>query len=419
MLKKITLTMLIFIASCSLLGNVILASENATVYLSSNKKEANKDEEIEITVNIQNTKTAACNIAVYFEETKVEFISDIENTNLVENKVNFVWFDQLGGEGAKEGEIVTFKFRAKEDGLVTFTVNGEFYNQKGQLIETDFKEEQVQIGKTEIDLQNQLQEEQGSNPETSNCNLKTLRVDAQGLTPTFEPQIEEYYLVVPNSIQSVDVLAVSDNPNAIIDIKGNTDLKEKINDIKIQVTSADKTKSKVYTIHVSKTDNVEIANTNLEILAIENILLNPPFEALQTNYKVEVSNETENLNIFAVPENEKATVEINGKDNLKEGNNLVTVVVKAQDKITTKTYRINVNRRNLEEEKKYQEEKEKQKEELENAYKIEKTSATIDNSQEQSIKNQKFPYKIIAILTIGALIIALIVWGIVWRIKKR
>ncbi len=419
MLKKITLTMLIFIASCSLLGNVILASENATVYLSSNKKEANKDEEIEITVNIQNTKTAACNIAVYFEETKVEFISDIENTNLVENKVNFVWFDQLGGEGAKEGEIVTFKFRAKEDGLVTFTVNGEFYNQKGQLIETDFKEEQVQIGKTEIDLQNQLQEEQGSNPETSNCNLKTLRVDAQGLTPTFEPQIEEYYLVVPNSIQSVDVLAVSDNPNAIVDIKGNTDLKEKINDIKIQVTSADKTKSKVYTIHVSKTDNVEIANTNLEILAIENILLNPPFEALQTNYKVEVSNETENLNIFAVPENEKATVEINGKDNLKEGNNLVTVVVKAQDKITTKTYRINVNRRNLEEEKKYQEEKEKQKEELENAYKIEKTSATIDNSQEQSIKNQKFPYKIIAILTIGVLIIALIVWGIVWRIKKR
>lgn len=419
MLKKITLTMLIFIASCSLLGNVILASENATVYLSSNKKEANKDEEIEITVNIQNTKTAACNIAVYFEETKVEFISDIENTNLVENKVNFVWFDQLGGEGAKEGEIVTFKFRAKEDGLVTFTVNGEFYNQKGQLIETDFKEEQVQIGKPEIDLQNQLQEEQGSNPETSNCNLKTLRVDAQGLTPTFEPQIEEYYLVVPNSIQSVDVLAVSDNPNAIVDIKGNTDLKEKINDIKIQVTSADKTKSKVYTIHVSKTDNVEIANTNLEILAIENVLLNPPFEALQTNYKVEVSNETENLNIFAVPENEKATVEINGKDNLKEGNNLVTVVVKAQDKITTKTYRINVNRRNLEEEKKYQEEKEKQKEELENAYKIEKTSATIDNSQEQSIKNQKFPYKIIVILTIEVLIIALIVWGIVWRIKKR
>ena len=63
--------------------------------------------------------------------------------------------------------------------------------------------------------------------------------------------------------------------------------------------------------------------------------------------------------------------------------------------------------------------KEKQKEELENAYKIEKTSATIDNSQEQSIKNQKIPYKTIAILTIGVLIIALIVWGIVWKIKKR
>ena len=46
------------------------------------------------------------------------------------------------------------------------------------------------------------------------------------------------------------------------------------------MTSADKTQSKVYKIYVSKTNNLELANTNLETLAIENTLLNPPFVPL-------------------------------------------------------------------------------------------------------------------------------------------
>ena len=333
------------------------------------------------------------------------------------DKINFVWFDKLGGKEAKEGKIASFKFRAKENGKTTFTINGEFYNTNGQLINTNFKEEQVKIGK-EDNLQKQLKEEQGTNLDNNNCNLKSLRTNIQGLVPNFEKEVKEYYLTVPNDVQDLEILAVSENPNAIVEIKGNNKLKEEINDIEIKVTSADKTQSKVYIIHVSKTSNLELANTNLETLAIENALLNPPFDNLQTNYEVEVPNVTENLNILAVPENEQATIEIIGKENLKEGVNLVTVLVKAADGFTKKSYIIKVNRRNLNEEKKYQEEQEKQIEALENAYKIEKTSADItnyklDNTNKQSNKYQAIRNWIIIIFVI------IVIVSLAWKIRKK
>ena len=61
-------------------------------------------------------------------------------------------------------------------------------------------------------------------------------------------------------------------------------------------------------------------------------MLSPPFDPNETNYIAEVAKGMNDLNIFAVPENEKATVQISGGKNLKEGNNTVTVVVTAANR---------------------------------------------------------------------------------------
>lgn len=420
-MKTKVCTILLFIITFVYFSNDAYASNNAIVYLTSKSQEVNLDDEIEITVNLENSKISACNFSMYFEKDKLEFINNTEedNTNVVDNRINYVWFDTLGGEGAKEGNIAKFKFKAKENGLAIFTINGEFYSSNGQMIETNFKETQVQIGKKEISLQNQIQEEQGTNQENSNVDLKVLRVDREGLTPNFEKNVEEYYLTIPNNIQNIEVLAISENPNAIVEVKGNTNLQNKLNDIIIQVTSSDKTKSKSYIIHVSKTENFETANANLEILAVENALLTPPFDAVHTDYKLEVPYETKSLNIFAVPENENASVEIIGKDDIKEGKNEVKIIVKAQNGFTKKNYKIEVNRRNLEEEKKYQEEQSKQKEELENAYKLEKISATVNETQETSNQKQSKNSKNIAIWIIGIVIVTLAIIVLALKMRKR
>lgn len=392
------------------------ATTAGITYITNNQEKIEKGEEVEITVSIENTKTAAFNFSLYFDELKLEYISGPENTNVIGNRVIFVWYDINGGSGAKEGELAKFKFRAKKEGLATFSMQGEFYNQVGQQIQTDFKENQIQIGKEKSRLQKQTEEEHGADLQSSNASLQALRLNKEGITPTFETGVNEYYLTVSNDVQNIEVFAISENSNATVKVTGNTDLQEGLNFINILVTSQDKTQSNIYTIQVTKTADIKLANTNLEILAIENVLLNPPFDINEINYKTEVSNETKNINIIAVPENELATVEISGKEDLKEGNKLVTVIVTAPNGFTKKKYKVEVHKRNAEEEKAYQEEQKLNKEMLEQIYKIKELS-TNDGEENLKVLTEKQNKKIYNIL-IGTTIIVIAILIFIKRYLK-
>lgn len=109
-------------------------------------------------------------------------------------------------------------------------------------------------------------------------------------------------------------------------------------------------------------------NTNLETLAIENTLLYPAFDTNITQYHAEVSNETINLNLLAIPEDEQATVEILGTENLQIGDNYIKIVVIASDKITKKEYTVNVTRRNNNEEQQYINKQKENEEKLNKIY---------------------------------------------------
>ncbi len=417
MQNKKVFIILIFTIGCCYFFNYSYATNTATVYLSSSQDMVEKNEEIEITINIKNEKTASFYFSLYFDDSKFECISNFESANVIDNHIVFVWYDSNGGKGAKEGELVKFKFRAKENGLATFNVQGEFYNEKAQLVQTEFKEKQVQIGKEESILQKQVDKEQGNNSHNSNAILQALRLDREGMTPKFNKDIHEYYLTVSNEIQDIEVLAISENPKATIEVTGNTGLQQGLNHISIHVISEDKTQNNIYSIQVTKTANLELANTNLEILAIENVLLEPPFDSSEMNYKTQVSNTTENINLLAVPENEQASVEVIGKDDLKEGKNLVVVMVTAPNGFTKKKYQVEVYRRNLEEEKIYQQEQAEQKNKLEDAYKIQELSSDIVGMQEQATTKQSIKYQNIAIWIVLAIMIAFVIIGVIW--KKR
>ena len=247
--------------------------------------------------------------------------------------------------------------------------------------------------------------------------MQVLRLDREGITPDFSPEIYEYYLTIPTNIQEIEVLAISENPNATIQITGNTNLQNGLNIIRIQVISLDKTQSNTYTIQVTKTDDTELANTNLEILAIENVLLVPPFNNSCTNYQVQIANEQSDLNVLAIPENERAIVTVTGKDNLKEGNNLLEIVVTAPNGFSKKKFQVEVYRRNEEEEKRYQEERQLQKEALEDAYEIEELSSNIEEVQEVATIEQTKKYGLIfAGIAIGTVVLLVIVrW--IWKRK--
>ena len=126
-------------------------------------------------------------------------------------------------------------------------------------------------------------------------------------------------------------------------------------------------------------------------MAIKDVLLYPSFDNSVTNYNVEVSNDTYNITLLAIPEDEEASIDIVKSDVLQEGNNEIKITVTAKNNYTKKDYIINVYKRNDAEEIEYQEEQKKNQESLNNI--LEKTSTTIQsndyNKQEYNEKQNE------------------------------
>ena len=320
-----------------------------SIYLNVSNTEIKNGEEFSFTINLANMDVAAFDIQIYFNNELLEYVSGPENTNVVGSKIITVWYDETGGENPKQNcELVKYTFKAKEIESEYIAIQGEFYNSEGVQLQsfTDGIEiianEETQTEKIEISEESEVT--------SNNSKLKNLRLNHEGMTPIFSPDITEYYFPTED-LSSLEVTAIPENPNATVMISGNTNFKEGLNTIVIEVTSLDKTSKTQYTISVTKTKDFEKANANLETLAIENVTLEPEFVNDIYQYDAIVFNTTENLNILAIPEKQNAKVEVAGGENLQYGNNVVNIQVIAENGYTIKQYKINVYRRNEEEQK--------------------------------------------------------------------
>ena len=425
--KKIIFLILFFISI--IFCNYSFAESKANVFLTSNKSTIRKGEEVEISINIENNKICAYDLNLYFDTNKFEYIKEDELSNLKDDHIISLWYDDTGGSNPKTGIIKTFKFRAKEDGTGYFIVNGNFYTKNGQEINTSFKETSVQIQENnKNNLQRQILEE-GTETNPSNSSLQSLNLDIEGITPEFKSDVYKYYLTVPTSINNILVTVTPSNKDANVTVTGNTNLKNGLNIININVTSVDNTNTTNCEIYVTKTDDKDSTNTNLETLAIENTLLNNIFDNSITNYNIEVGNKVDSLNILAIPEDESASVEISKSNTLQEGNNIIKVTVIAKNGFSKKEYIINVYKRNEKEEQVYNKEQEDNKNKLNNIYETEKTSneqikeqqnqeeVIIENKETQENKTTKSIKDIVIIISL--LILILIIGISVIRYKKK
>ena len=428
-MKKIISIILIFIIVISLnilIGNsnISLAAENLTI--KTDNQAIQKNENFKIYINIGNIKVASYTLNIYFDNDKLEYISGPENTNVVNNRIINVWYDQTGGKNTRQNQdIAVFEFKAKETGVVNFNLTGEFYDSNGSRINTNnTNENPTNISNSSLQINIIEQQENNIEPnvitgEDNNSLLKIMRLDKEGLIPEFSPDIKDYYFIADLDTNNLEVTAIPEATNANVQISGNQGLKEGLNTILIEVTPKDNTSKSVYTINVTKTRDKEAANSNLETLAIENVMLEPIFDVSILNYKASVPNSTENLNVFAVPENINGKVEITGKDNLKERDNLVKVRVTAPNGYSFKDYIVNVHRRTQEEDKIFEEEQIANSEKL-NSIIDEKGLGFLSNEQdveneEENKNNQSNNYRMIFIV-LGLIVVV----GVeIFVIKKK
>ncbi len=364
---------------------LILTKSNAAgqISLSANKSTVEVGEEFTVSVNLANASVATLTARVSVDSSKVDYVSGPSNSSFKNGRAIYTWTDPTGGDNPKTGgTIVTFKFKAKQTGKASFSVNGDFYSPDEKNINPSFSGTSVTIKEKQVTPppssggntggssggttggnnnsgttggsnsgSNQNKPSGGTTQGTSkNANLKELHLDVEGLSPNFNKNTTNYNIVVGNDKNSINVTAVPEDSNANVSITGNKNIKVGTSKIQVKVTAQDKKTTKTYTINVTKTDNPELANASLENLAIENVTLEPEFNKGIFEYRGEISSDTNTLNILAVPQIEGAKVEIKGLENLSFGENTIEITVTAKNGETVQNYIIKLYKKTVEEE---------------------------------------------------------------------
>lgn len=172
----------------------------------------------------------------------------------------------------------------------------------------------------------------------SNKSLSSLSLKEYELSPTFNKNNLNYYVIIPQNVSKIDVEAKAEEAGAIVKVTGNTSLTKQENVINIRVTAIDGT-SRLYTITVVKQPEV---NLKLESLQVEGVNINPVFDDDIFYYTASLEDtELTNLNITATPADESASIEIMGGNNLVDGENLINIILtKGKEKTI---YQLNVN----------------------------------------------------------------------------
>lgn len=330
-------------------------AQNDSLQIIADKNELIVGEEGSLTIKLPNTNIASFTLEIYYNHDNLDYVSGPENSNEIENRIIYTWTDSQA-KGKSNIEVKPFTFRALAGSWAQINVIGEFYDKDGNEVKIEPQNFTWHISE-EVQTQNVK-----GNFDKSSANLDILRLSHEGISPQFETNVTEYYITLDTSVETLDVEAIPENPNAKVEISGSGKMILGKNTITIKVTSEDGTQSKTYIIYVTKTDNIEKANANLETLAIRQGTLNPEFSDSQfTEYRVEIDNNIENIDLLAIPQNQNAKVEIKKDDVMKIGDNKIYINVTAEDGITNKKYQVTVHRRTEEEQKQYEKEQEEQR----------------------------------------------------------
>ena len=410
-IKKIYILILLFLM---FILKTNISSAEAMLVISSDKTKVEVGEEINVSIKLKSVKVASFTLEIYWDTTRLEYISGPQNSNNLSNRILYSWISD-NGENKDNILIDGFKFKAIQDGTANIVATGEFYNSNGELLDINDNNLEIKIGNfnEQAELLNEIQE----NVSSDNTNLSVLRLNHEGISPDFNKDIREYYFIANTSIDNLEVTAIPENSKSIVTVTGNYNLILGENTIDIKVESEDKTKTSIYKIYVTRTDNIDAANANLETLAIREGTLTPEFSNNMTQYQVEIPNGIENINILAIPPIENATVKILGNDKINVGDNKIQVIVTAENGTTIKKYYINVHRRSETEETEYHIEEELQAKKLSSIMQEDNIEEKIENNnqfEETELNNTN-----ILLIIIVAIILIVLVAFLVYKHKFR
>lgn len=253
-----------------------------------------------------------------------------------------------------------------------------------------------------------------NNKSTSKSNVATL--SNLGIRPNdfsgFSANKTSYSTEVPNNVESIEIYANKGQSGQTISGTGKKTLKEGTNTFSIVVTAEDGKAKKTYTINVTRktkddnsTENETTEETTNETtsedevedptaqafgltkLSIAGVELQPQFQTDVYEYRIELKENLDKLDIETIATEKNANVEITGNENLQDGENVITILVKGDTEDKNVAYQIIVNK-------------------------------SVENQEETNTNTNKIK-NIIIISTVAVLVLIVIIIIVVSKVKNK
>lgn len=236
--------------------------------------------------------------------------------------------------------------------------------------------------------------------------LANLGIKGQYDFTGFRATKTSYSVTVPNEAESVEIYATKGQSGQKITGTGVKQLNEGANTVNVVVTAEDGKTTKTYTINIERKASEETTETpeesseetsteeqesfGLKELKIEGIEITPEFKTDIYTYTAELKDDKTSLELTTIPTEENAEIEVTGNEDLKDGENLITVIVKEKNTDKTATYQITVNKISNEQ-----------------------------NTTEATVNKLQLSKKKIIILGAGIVVLLLIIIVVIFIIKRR
>lgn len=176
---------------------------------------------------------------------------------------------------------------------------------------------------------------------SNNALLGSITIDNGKLN--FDKNVFMYDVRVLNEVSTINVVATPEDSKAKVKVDSPKSLKEGDNKVVIKVT-AENGATQEYSINIKRLKVGEVLGDNPNIANIIITGYNINFNPMTTSYNLKLDNKTKSLSISVVMQEEGATYQINGNNDLKNGD-IITINTTSMDG-TQNTYKIIIEKSN-------------------------------------------------------------------------
>lgn len=179
-------------------------------------------------------------------------------------------------------------------------------------------------------------------PKSTDNSLKSLTVSNATISPAFSTNTTSYTAEVPFSVSKLNVTAAANDSKAKVTVNSPNLVPGGTTNVTVTVT-AESGSTKTYTIKVTRAQDPNYtasSNNDLSGISVDGFLLSPVFSADNTSYVIWLPYETDRVTVSGTASDSKASVRVEGGDNLIAGaDNQIKVICVAEDG-TEKVYTV-------------------------------------------------------------------------------